>query len=204
MVWNHQRPLSKRSKTVSRSPVQGKNNQLVLTLNNVEMKHVGLYTCADKETGNIYSSFYLFIKVTDNPFYESAPFVDATEGQDVPGICPLVDSDVTNYGIKKCDDSNLPEGFVYEKDIRNGITIKNVQTKFDDCYVCTVMHNGALKHSKSKKLMVRPVTQAASFLRRSAAALPVVTIYIVEENGTDYKKKFFLADFGVKRVSCDL
>lgn len=62
MVWNHQRPLSKRSKTVSRSPVQGKNNQLVLTLNNVEMKHVGLYTCADKETGNIYSSFYLFIK----------------------------------------------------------------------------------------------------------------------------------------------
>ncbi|XP_077333603.1 mast/stem cell growth factor receptor Kit [Lithobates pipiens] len=175
MVWNHQRPLSKRSRTVSRSPVQGKNNQLVLTLNNVEIKHVGLYTCVDKETGSIYSSFYLFIKVTDNPFYDSAPFVDATEGQDASGICPLVDSDVTNYGIKKCDDSKLPEGFVYEKDIRNGITIKNVQTKFDDCYVCTVMHNGTLKYTKQKKLMVRPVQKMLPRLTLTKSKLVVKT-----------------------------
>ncbi|XP_072262333.1 mast/stem cell growth factor receptor Kit [Pyxicephalus adspersus] len=156
LQWSHQKPGNKKVRPVNRSQCLKVGDQLILSLQNVDRKHVGRYTCTSKDTDTVYSSFYLIVKGLDNPFYDFPFVTDIIEGQDLSGICPLADPYVSDYVIKKCDHPNLPEGFDYEKDYRNGITIKNVRINFDGCYICSVIHNGILRTTKFK-LMVTPV-----------------------------------------------
>ncbi|XP_018431109.1 PREDICTED: mast/stem cell growth factor receptor Kit [Nanorana parkeri] len=175
LEWSYQKPGSKKPRTVGRIQLRLNGDQLVLTLNNVDRKNVGKYTCINKETGIIYYSFYLFVNVLDNPFYEIPKFFDVIEGQDASGFCPLADSNVTEYAIRKCDHSSLPKGFVYEKGDGNGITIKNVQIDFNGCYVCTVKHNGILKNTSNVKLMVIPVQKQVPSITLTKSKLLVKT-----------------------------
>ncbi|KAM9330392.1 mast/stem cell growth factor receptor Kit, partial [Gastrophryne carolinensis] len=94
---------------------------------------------------------------------------DVKEGQDAVGLCPLADPDVTDYVIKRCGSSSLPKGFEYETSVENGITIRNVQTSFDGCYICSVTHNGISKRSNTFQLAVTPVSKTVPtiFLTKS-------------------------------------
>ncbi|XP_044155132.1 mast/stem cell growth factor receptor Kit isoform X2 [Bufo gargarizans] len=133
----------------------GGSNLIILK---AERKHTGKYICANKgviPTDN--NAIYLFVKDLSNPFLEFPIYYDVREGEDISGICFVSDSEVTDYSIRKYDKSPLPKGFVYESDIENGITIKNVQTNFIDYYVCSVNQNGVVKTSQEFRLVVTPV-----------------------------------------------
>ncbi|KAM5192518.1 mast/stem cell growth factor receptor Kit [Mantella aurantiaca] len=153
----YQKPGSKLGKAIKNNLLIKSASQIVLVLSRVQRKHAGNYTCVNKVTRSIISSVYLIVKDSANPFFEFPSYFDATEGEDAFGFCPLAYPNVTDYSVRKFDNSNLPEGFVYETDNWNGITIKNVQTRFQGYYICTVTYNGMVKSTSKLELSVRPV-----------------------------------------------
>ncbi|XP_075051843.1 mast/stem cell growth factor receptor Kit isoform X2 [Mixophyes fleayi] len=153
--WYYQKPgydkKANKAKNGNRS-----GDQLMLNFKNMNCRHSGKYTCINVNTEKS-TSFYLFVQDLNKPFCSSSSYFDVKEGYDASGLCLLSDPTVTDYAIKRCGLSNLPKGFMYEKDIENGITIKNVQTDFNGCYYCTANQNGIVKATSEFTLMVSPV-----------------------------------------------
>ncbi|KAM3938043.1 mast/stem cell growth factor receptor Kit isoform 3-T3 [Leptodactylus fuscus] len=157
--WHNQKlGHGKKARPVFRSQLQQVNDGINLVILRAERRHTGKYMCINKgATPTEDQTFYLFVKDLNNPFLDIPAYYDVKEGEDIFGICFVSDSEVTDYSIKKCDRSPLPRGFIYDSDIENGITIKNVQTGFGDCYMCSVNQSGVVKTSQEFRLVVTPV-----------------------------------------------
>ncbi|CAJ0941785.1 unnamed protein product [Ranitomeya imitator] len=172
--WYHQKLGYLKARPVSRSQLQSFNDGVNLLISQAERRHVGKYSCFTKgiaPTDN--QTFYLFVKDSSNPFFDIRGYYDVKEGSDISGICFVSDSEVSDYSIRKCDKSSLPEGFVYESNIETGITIKNVQRNFIDCYMCSVNHAGVLKTSQTFRLVVTPVQKLLPLLSLTKSRLVV-------------------------------
>ncbi|XP_077135864.1 mast/stem cell growth factor receptor Kit isoform X1 [Ranitomeya variabilis] len=172
--WYHQKLGHSKARPVSRSQLQSFSDGVNLLISQAERRHVGKYSCFNKgiaPTDN--QTFYLFVKDSSNPFFDIRGYYDVKEGSDISGICFVSDSEVSDYSIRKCDKSSLPEGFVYESNIETGITIKNVQRNFIDCYMCSVNHAGVLKTSQTFRLVVTPVQKLLPLLSLTKSRLVV-------------------------------
>ncbi|XP_073439653.1 mast/stem cell growth factor receptor Kit isoform X2 [Dendrobates tinctorius] len=172
--WHHQKLGYSKARPVSRLQLQSFSDGVSLLIFQAQQRHVGIYSCSNKgiaPTDN--QTFYLFVKDSSNPFLDIRGYYDVKEGADISGICFVSDSEVSDYSIRKCDKSSLPEGFVYESNIETGITIKNVQRNFIDCYMCSVNHAGVLKTSQMFRLVVTPVQKLLPLLSLTKSRLVV-------------------------------
>ncbi|XP_069833730.1 mast/stem cell growth factor receptor Kit isoform X1 [Dendropsophus ebraccatus] len=174
LVWFHQKlGNGKKPRPVLNSQQQLIEGGVALLISRTERRHTGKYICVNK--GAAFSdeqSFYLFVKDPSNPFLDIPGYYDSKEGGDISGLCFLSDSNVTDYSIKKCDKSPLPKGFVYESDIENGIALKNVQTNFMGCYMCSVNQDGVVR-TQQFRLVVTPVQKRKPLVSLTKSRLVV-------------------------------
>ncbi|XP_068134671.1 mast/stem cell growth factor receptor Kit [Hyperolius riggenbachi] len=173
LEWLYQKPGNPRRQKPTRGLIRRNGDVLLLSFTKVERKYAGKYICFDRKTSSN-ASFHLAVKDI-TPFFEVLYYFDAKEGQDATGVCPLSDPDVSDYIIRKCDYSNLPAGFTYESNTENGITIKNIRTTFNGCYVCSVTQNGELKTTVNFELMVTPVQKKLPVVFLTKSKLVVKT-----------------------------
>ncbi|XP_066429167.1 mast/stem cell growth factor receptor Kit isoform X3 [Eleutherodactylus coqui] len=155
--WSYVKPGSKTLRSVPDAQLQRIKDGVELRITNAQRKNTAKFVCSNANHATDDPAFYLFVKDLTNPFMDIRAYYDVREGEDRSGICSLSDSDIKDYSIRKCDESALPKGFLYESNIESGITIKNVQTSFDDCYRCSVEQNGVVKTSTEFRVVVTPV-----------------------------------------------
>ncbi|KAJ7326705.1 hypothetical protein JRQ81_016464 [Phrynocephalus forsythii] len=137
----------------SAKPKSLKQNEF--RISKAEPGDTGMYTCKNRE--GFTDSTYIFVKDPKVLFFHE-PMVFATEDNDALIQCPVTDPDISNFTLKICKSSkSLPQNILLIPNPQKGITIKNVQRSFQECYRCVAQQDGVEKESEMINLIVRPV-----------------------------------------------
>lgn len=158
VYWILQKPfLSRKPKLVSSKPFQGNPNEQELIVTKAQAKETGRYICINKETSSN-RSIYVFVKDSRTPFLSSiSNSVDGEEGRSVIVMCPANDPTISDFTLRRCDGTSVPEAMTFIPDILQGIILKNLQKSFEGCYLCSAKQDGQVKTSQQFSLKVKPV-----------------------------------------------
>nr|XP_033801233.1 mast/stem cell growth factor receptor Kit isoform X4 [Geotrypetes seraphini] len=151
--WSFQKAGLMKPKSVNTKNIYGTNTEKMLYLPKTTARDTGSYICINKEMENL--SIYVYIKNSSAPFLDQLSFVDKEEGSEAV-VCPVTDPSISNFELITCNGASLPENLTYSTDLQMGITIRNLQTSFNGCYMCSAYQDGILRKSRMFTLTVTP------------------------------------------------
>ncbi|XP_030047254.1 mast/stem cell growth factor receptor Kit isoform X2 [Microcaecilia unicolor] len=152
--WSFHKPGSTKPKDINIKSITGTDAEKMLYLPKTVKRDTGSYICTNKETlENL--SIYVYVKNSGAPFLDQFLYVDKEEGSEAT-VCPLSDPSISNFELITCSGASLPVNLTYSTDLQKGITIRNLQSSFNGCYMCSAYQDGVLRTSKKYNLTVTP------------------------------------------------